>query len=123
MRPPASSGGRVEERGSRRRGGFPSSLLPPLSLSLSLSSHYLGGNIRGLKKKKKKQKTHPSPSVSRLSVSFFVFHHPRVSAGSYHNTTRSAVSLAPDTQAPRHFLLRRHSFFETRRAALSKYWR
>lgn len=53
-------------------------------LSLSLSPHLL---------------RHPS----QCEV-FFVFHHLRVSAGSYHNTTCSAVSLAPDTPAPRHFL-------------------
>lgn len=54
------------------------------TLSLSLSPHLL---------------RHPSQCEF-----FFVFHHLRVSAGSYHNTTCSAVSLAPDTPAPRHFL-------------------
>lgn len=41
-------------------------------------------------------------SVSHFSFFFLVFHHPQVRARSHHNTTCSAVSLAPD--APHHFL-------------------
>ena len=81
-------GGGARKPTERRFPFISSSLSPPLSLSLF---SLFGRQHLRFEKKNKKKKTHPSPSVSRLSVSFFVFHHPRVSAGSYHNTTRSVL--------------------------------